>query len=197
MSTLASSLLLTVAAATAAKTNHHGAPPLPPRRNIHGGSGMPYLRPEDLHQFIQMPTNNNVEDAKSALLSDNWMSTSEDVEFLPLLRQKKKKDERNNNKGNKATHTTSRHLEDESTTTTGAHSESDPYSVQPFVSGMGDYDENQQAWRLLGFMIDCNAVSEMNDDYVASHNSGDQGTDEGCARYLLWAAYVDLEYEGK
>ena len=55
---------------------------------------------------------------------------------------------------------------------------------------------NQQAWRLLGFMIDCNTVSASDDDYEMSGGSGDEITDKGCARYILWAAYVDLEYEG-
>ena len=56
-----------------------------------------------------------------------------------------------------------------------------PYSVQPFVNGESDYDEYQQAWRYLGFVIDCD--SNMDDD-----SSWDGGTGEGCQRYLIWAA---------
>ena len=151
------------------------------------------------------------EASKRALRAKNWMSINEDTEFLPLLngpllgRNNRAASENTaTNNGNKKKMTpaadaaaTTRSLEGSDSATTGSHSDSDPYSVQPFVSGIGDYDENQQAWRLLGFMIDCNEVSEYNDDYVASNGSGDEGaTDEGCARYLLWAAYVDLNYEG-
>jgi len=69
----------------------------------------------------------------------------------------------------------------------------DLYRVQPFAEGISEYDEYQQAWRFLGYMVDCNANS--NDDDQGS-GSGDSGTGEGCKRYLLWAAYVDLEYVG-
>jgi hypothetical protein len=63
-----------------------------------------------------------------------------------------------------------------------------PYSVQPFVEGMGEYDEYQQAWRMLGFMIDCNQVSYANyGNNNNNHRSGDS-TSDGCARYILWAA---------
>jgi len=65
-----------------------------------------------------------------------------------------------------------------------------PYSVQPFVNGESDYDEYQQAWRYLGFVIDCDSYNYDDD------SSWDGGTGEGCQRYLIWAAYVDLEYEG-
>mmetsp|Transcript_34012 Transcript_34012/g.82466 ORF Transcript_34012/g.82466 Transcript_34012/m.82466 type:complete len:431 (-) Transcript_34012:221-1513(-) len=72
------------------------------------------------------------------------------------------------------------------------------YRVQPFAEGISEYDEYQQAWRFLGFMVDCNA-KETDDDNQhdgGGSNSYDGGTGEGCKRYLLWAAYVDLEYEG-
>jgi len=65
------------------------------------------------------------------------------------------------------------------------------YSVAPFVEGESEYDEYQQAWRYLGFMIDCNDGYTFDDD-----GSYDGGTGEGCSRYLLWAAYVDLNYQG-
>jgi hypothetical protein len=69
------------------------------------------------------------------------------------------------------------------------------YRVQPFVEGVSDYDEAQQAWRLLGFMIDCNDPYSTDDDASGSGDN-DYNTGEGCARYVLWAAYVDLEYQG-
>lgn len=83
--------------------------------------------------------------------------------------------------------------EDGEESTTGAWEEYNPYSVQPFVEGMSEYDEYQQAWRLLGFMIDCNSVD---DDGSGSGSGSEDVTEDGCARYVLWAAYVDLDYEG-
>jgi hypothetical protein len=59
------------------------------------------------------------------------------------------------------------------------------YRVQPFVEGVSDYDEIQQAWRLLGFMIDCDDKYSRADD----DNYGD-----GCSRYVLWAAVRTLPY---
>ncbi|KAL7530511.1 hypothetical protein ACHAXR_003532, partial [Thalassiosira sp. AJA248-18] len=139
---------------------------------------MPYLKTADLQDL--MGENYDPERA------ENWISTSEDVEFLPLMNTNNNKKKSNNNKKNKD----ARSAEE----TTGAYEDYDPFSVQPFVEGMSEYDEYQQAWRLLGFMIDCNTVND--DDYEASGGSGDEITEEGCARYVLWAAYVDLEYEG-
>ena len=70
------------------------------------------------------------------------------------------------------------------------------YDVEPFAYGVDEYDEYQQAWRLMGFIIDCNPM--VDDDYYENggSGSGDQGTEDGCSRYVLWAAYVDLDYEG-
>jgi hypothetical protein len=64
------------------------------------------------------------------------------------------------------------------------------YGSQPFVEGVSDYDEYQQAWRLLGFMIDCDAIG---DDDVGSgdnknNNNGGQRSADGCGRFLIWAA---------
>jgi hypothetical protein len=71
-------------------------------------------------------------------------------------------------------------------TNAGASSKvSSIYSVESFAHGGEEYDEYQQAWRLLGFIIDCNPM--VDDDYYAG-GSGDEGTQDGCARYILWAA---------
>jgi len=68
----------------------------------------------------------------------------------------------------------------------------DVYRVQPFVEGISEYDEYQQAWRLLGFMIDCDdtRMNMYDDDYYYHQQGGswDGGTGEGCHRYVLWAA---------
>jgi hypothetical protein len=70
------------------------------------------------------------------------------------------------------------------------------HRISPFADGAYEYDSHQQAWRLLGFMIDCD------DQYLSSSSnncddgnnnrkgsgSGDGGTGEGCHRYVIWAA---------
>jgi hypothetical protein len=80
---------------------------------------------------------------------------------------------------------------DETTSGTAQWDGYNPYSVQPFVEGMGDYDEYQQAWRMLGFMIDCNQVSYAsygNNNNQNHHSGSGDTTSDGCARYILWAA---------
>jgi hypothetical protein len=70
------------------------------------------------------------------------------------------------------------------------------YRVQPFVEGVSDYDAYQQAWRMLGFMIDCNTVSAYdqsqnnnnNNNKNNGHSNDNDGTGDGCTRYVLWAA---------
>ena len=125
---------------------------------------MPYLRMGDL------PGVSNPENAK-------WVSLTKDTEFLevdelpkiPTGMQGRKLDE------------------DSNVDVSGQYDFNNPYSVQPFIQGIGDYDEYQQAWRMLGFMIDCNP-SEAN-DYGSQHsNSGEDTTDDECARYVIWAA---------
>jgi hypothetical protein len=63
----------------------------------------------------------------------------------------------------------------------------DIYRVQPFADGIGEYDEYQQAWRFLGYMIDCQQQGD-DDDYRRNlSGSYDGGTGKGCKRYVLWA----------
>jgi hypothetical protein len=79
--------------------------------------------------------------------------------------------------------------ESESATNAGMSSKmTSIYNVESFAHGGVEYDEYQQAWRLLGFIIDCNPM--VDDDYYAGggSGSGDKGTQDGCARYVLWAA---------
>lgn len=133
-------------------------------------SNLPYLRQADL--------------AKYASNDGQWVSVSEDVEFmpnanlppLPETRKIRKLEEEGEEY-------------EESESSTGAWEEYDPYSVQPFVEGMSEYDEYQQAWRLLGFMIDCNSV----DDDDASGSGSEDTTEDGCARYVLWAAVSNAQ----
>lgn len=99
---------------------------------------------------------------QSDLPHDKWISLDPDIEYLPI-------------------YPSSRVLGD-------ANDDKYPdtfYKTSPYVEGESEYDEYQQAWRYLGFMIDCN------DGWVAGQDddgSYDGGTGEGCQRYLLWAA---------
>lgn len=70
------------------------------------------------------------------------------------------------------------------------------YRVQPFAEGISEYDEYQQAWRFLGFMVDCNASTDDDNNHEGGGGSGswDGGTGEGCQRYLLWAAVSTIDY---
>jgi len=54
-----------------------------------------------------------------------------------------------------------------------------------------DYDMWQQAYRMLGGFIDC--------DHQTSEGSGDgsgDGDDAACSRWMMWASYVDPNYQG-
>lgn len=57
-----------------------------------------------------------------------------------------------------------------------------------------DYDMWQQAYRMLGAFIDC--------DHQKSEGSGDNGggsgdgDDQACSRWMMWASYVDPNYQG-
>jgi hypothetical protein len=62
-----------------------------------------------------------------------------------------------------------------------------------FIDGIETYyDEYSQAWRYLGFYIDCDAVVEDGDGEDRKNRgrglSGDDEDRSGCMRYLLWAA---------
>lgn len=61
-----------------------------------------------------------------------------------------------------------------------------------FVDGAGSYyNDYAQAWRLLGFYIDCNAPFNNNNEcYDEGGGGGGRDGDDGaaCQRYLLWAA---------
>jgi hypothetical protein len=105
---------------------------------------------------------------QSDLPHDKWVSLQRNVEFLPVTNEGRIPD------------FDGRKLQRSS-------SNSSPYSVQPFVEAESEYDEIQQAWRYLGFMIDCNDYTYAGDDDDGG-GSDDGGTGEGCHRYVLWAA---------
>ena len=69
--------------------------------------------------------------------------------------------------------------------------EGDPegYSKQFIDGGETYYDEYSQAWRLLGFYIDCDSPYEREGDCDGGGGGGnDNDEGENCPRYLLWAA---------
>lgn len=59
-----------------------------------------------------------------------------------------------------------------------------------FVDGAETYyDEYSQAWRALGFYIDCDADQMLQDDDEPRRKLPEEDEDQGpCHRYLLWAA---------
>jgi hypothetical protein len=123
-----------------------------------------------------------------------WKSLNEDVEFIPaegidpqILRRFLEQ----NQDG------ASEYYEEaeESSRSQASDKMKSIYNVESFVYGGEEYDEYQQAWRLLGFIIDCHPM--VDDDYYANEGgSGDHGTEDGCARYVLWAAVSVMEKDG-
>lgn len=56
-----------------------------------------------------------------------------------------------------------------------------------FVDGTETrYDEYAQAWRALGFFVDCDYVGNNNDEQ--NDNDDNQKNTGGCQRFMLWAA---------
>ena len=64
----------------------------------------------------------------------------------------------------------------------------DPYHEVFIDGGETFYDEYSQAWRALGFYIDCDANEA--DYYEEDRRRSLEGEDQqgGCLRYMLWAA---------
>jgi hypothetical protein len=73
----------------------------------------------------------------------------------------------------------------------------DPYDVVFLDGGETYYDDYSQAWRALGFYIDCDAKES--DAYRrrrARSLEEEEYTPTGCRRYMLWAAVSRLDFEG-
>ena len=153
----------------------------------------------------------------------NWVSLHPEIEFLPSNYYGKKSQQEKeqiaaatqqflsysssgrHSRRNSRTHTTKHRTleegdgeaaeEEEQPASTSTREDNSQYRVQPFVEGVSDYDAYQQAWRMLGFMIDCNTVSAYdqsqnnnNNNNNNGHSNDNDGTGDGCTRYVLWAA---------
>jgi hypothetical protein len=73
----------------------------------------------------------------------------------------------------------------------------------PYLPQDGYYHAYSQAWRMLGFYVDCDESVQQNnnEEQNRGHRNRELAGGGGqrratCQRYLLWAAYVDLNYEG-
>ena len=144
---------------------------------------------QNRQQQLHNPPIMRAEDIPIADQEQKWKSLNEDVEFIPaegidpqILRRFLEQNDENDAAEYYAT------ADEEEDSGSGASSKMKAiYNVESFAYGGVEYDEYQQAWRLLGFIIDCNPM--VDDDYYANEGgSGDQGTEDGCARYVLWAA---------
>ena len=132
---------------------------------------MPYLRTSDLQKLI--PNNHQQQEqasTKAKAIGDEgdeqhatveqqnlWMSISKDVEFLPLFHTNSNtlKGHEGANKQRRSLSSEGRKLEEEeeaydddfftsTQTSTGAHDANNPFSTQPFIEGMGSYDQYAQ-----------------------------------------------------
>ena len=63
-----------------------------------------------------------------------------------------------------------------------------------FVDGSETYyNDYAQAWRLLGFYVDCNAPQNNVNQCGGDSQDGDGGDEDSCQRYLLWAAVSSVK----
>jgi len=81
------------------------------------------------------------------------------------------------------------------------------FDTSPYALGMEDYNQDwdsaQLAWHLLGFYIDCNGDDggddhhrrELQEDHHEDHHDDNDG-DNTCRRKVLYAVYVDPNYQG-
>ena len=124
--------------------------------------------------------------------TDQWVSFNDNVEFLPSHRIVHSDWDDAQIRNWAARQLESNSQNSNSNTNSGLNN--NIYRLSPFVEGDSEYDEYQQAWRLLGFMIDCDDELSRYDDDLYYQNgdnhrgSGDKGTGEGCNRYVIWAA---------
>uniref|UniRef100_A0A7S3LIE7 Uncharacterized protein n=1 Tax=Amphora coffeiformis TaxID=265554 RepID=A0A7S3LIE7_9STRA len=71
------------------------------------------------------------------------------------------------------------------------------YSSQVLVDPSAEYDKWAQAYRMLGGYIDCDHPKE--DDHHSGsgdNNNNNNGDSNACSRWMIWAAYVNPNYQG-
>jgi hypothetical protein len=118
---------------------------------------------EDISSLIIEP-----EDPQEQLHNGDWISLSEQVEFLPLM----------GSNGRPEAQTSRRDNQFFSSSSSTANLD----SLETF------YDPYSQAWRYLGFYIDCNTNNNNNDRDHHRALGGEDNNQAKCRRYLLWAA---------
>jgi hypothetical protein len=120
--------------------------------------------------------------------TNQWTSLSPKVQYLPVLEQQlNQRQQRVRKLEGGQVHYYYQDLYQDAGNEGVKFDPSNPYRVQPFVEGIGEYDEYQQAWRMLGFMIDCE-VTDGDDKDNDSHSRDGSVLEDGCARFILWAA---------
>jgi len=58
------------------------------------------------------------------------------------------------------------------------------------------YDKWSQAYRMLGGMIDCDHDKDQGSNHGGKNNNNGQTKEGACSRWMLWAAYVNPNYQG-
>src|SRR6056300_1472603 len=157
---LTDAMTATIVSATTNNNKKRG----PPQHNTHSdmppSNGNLFYRNEDLYDIMMTQSlgdkaaaHRNLKELsstqKSNKINQHIMDISPDTQFIPNVDQ-----------------ATLRKLAN-----SGQYSADNPYASEMFVDGLEEYNTYSQAWRLLGFMTDCNA----NDDemYQESHHSQD------------------------
>ena len=74
----------------------------------------------------------------------------------------------------------------------GSSINEDPYEFSFLADNAVNYDYWSQAYRMLGGYIDCDQSKGRGGN--SGSGSGDDG--EGCARWMIWASYIDPYYSG-
>ena len=108
---------------------------------------------------------------KSEMPQNDWISMDQNVQFLPA-----------DANSPESIHRAHRQL---------SNAYSNAYDSQPFADSTADYSSYQQAWRMLGFMIDCSVTNDGTQgsgDKNRQNGGGNAATGEGCQRYVVWAA---------
>lgn len=116
----------------------------------------------------------SVSTASSPTTGEDWISLSQETSFQPT-----------NSQDPRLVRARQRFLNDGITN-----------SALPVDSIETEWDGYQQAWRLVGFYVDCSVGGQQQDHRRSLNQQQQQGAEQSCQRYLLWAAYVDLSYQG-